>query len=228
MRASSLAPIYDEAPRPYPLQRRRLARWSKRAFDLTVAGIGLVILLPLILAVMLWLRLTSPGPIFYTAQRVGLRGKPFRLFKFRTMYVDADRIGPGVTRENDPRITPVGRLLRRTKLDELPQLFNVLKGDMSLVGPRPEDPRYVAHYTDEQRRVLTVRPGITSLASIRYRNEEQLLVGANWEQVYIQQIMPDKLFVDLRYLEHWSFSLDLRILFYTFFVLPSLDDTDLL
>ncbi|RME57814.1 MAG: sugar transferase, partial [Caldilineae bacterium] len=150
------------------------------------------------------------------------------LFKFRTMYVDADRIGPGVTRENDPRITPVGRLLRRTKLDELPQLFNVLKGDMSLVGPRPEDPRYVTHYTEEQRRVLTVRPGITSLASIRYRNEEQLLVGENWEEIYIRQIMPDKLFVDLRYLEHWSFSLDLRILFYTFFVLPSLDDTDLL
>ncbi|RME56293.1 MAG: sugar transferase, partial [Caldilineae bacterium] len=111
MRAPSLVPIYSEAPISYPLQRRRLARWSKRAFDVAVAGIGLLILLPLILVVMLWLRLSSPGPIFYTAQRVGRRGKSFRLFKFRTMYVDADRIGPGVTRENDPRITPVGRLL---------------------------------------------------------------------------------------------------------------------
>ena len=125
---------------------------------------------------------------------------PFRLYKFRRMVSDADKQGPGITATGDSRITRVGRFLRRTKIDELPQLINVLSGDMSLVGPRPEDPRYVTLYTPEQRRVLAVRPGITSAASLAYRHEEQLLAGADWETVYREEVLPAKLAIDLEYL----------------------------
>src|SRR5512137_1537232 len=127
------------------------------------------------------------------------------------MIADADRLGAGITTRDDPRITRAGRCLRRTKLDELPQLLNVVRGDMSLVGPRPEDPRYVADYTLEQRRVLTVRPGITSWASIQYRHEEQLLAAATVDDVYRREIMPRKLGLDLQYIDHQSLRLDLHI-----------------
>jgi lipopolysaccharide/colanic/teichoic acid biosynthesis glycosyltransferase len=187
----------------------------KRAFDILVSLAGLIILSPLLLLLAIAVRVTSPGPIFYRAVRVGRGGVEFRLLKFRSMVVNADRIGPAVTGAADPRITPIGRLLRRTKLDELPQLWNVLVGEMSLVGPRPEAPKYVALYTRKQRAVLKVRPGITSPASVRYRNEEALLTGEDWERKYIDEIMPAKLAVDLEYAAHPSLLRDIGILFQT-------------
>ncbi|MCE7949272.1 MAG: sugar transferase [Chloroflexi bacterium CFX4] len=187
----------------------------KRAFDVVVSLAALILLSPLLIGAALAIKLGSPGPIFYRAVRVGRHGVPFKLYKFRSMIVNADRLGAGITTANDARITGIGRFLRRTKLDELPQLINVLRGEMSLVGPRPEDPRYVALYSPEQRRVLAVRPGITSLASVRYRHEEALLEGADWEQVYLQTIMPDKLAIDLEYVERATLLSDLGVLWQT-------------
>jgi lipopolysaccharide/colanic/teichoic acid biosynthesis glycosyltransferase len=191
----------------------------KRVFDVIVATLGLLVLAPLFVIAGVWITVTSPGPIFYRARRVGLNGALFNLYKFRSMVVDADCIGAGITAGDDPRITRAGRFLRRAKLDELPQLINVLKGDMSMVGPRPEDPRYVESYTPEQRRVLTVRPGITSWASIEYRHEEQLLSASTGDEVYRREIMPQKLTLDLQYLDRQSLQLDLNILWRTFLAL---------
>jgi lipopolysaccharide/colanic/teichoic acid biosynthesis glycosyltransferase len=191
----------------------------KRLFDILVSAAALVLLLPILLGVAIAIKLSSPGPIFYRAVRVGRHGVPFKLYKFRSMVVNADKIGAGITTAHDPRITPIGRFLRRTKLDELPQLINVLRGEMSLVGPRPEDPRYVALYTEEQRRVLRARPGMTSLASVRYRDEQALLSGADWETRYVQQIMPDKLAIDLQYMERATLLSDLGVLWQTFVAL---------
>jgi len=179
----------------------------KRLFDIAASTLGLLILSPLLLTLVLIVKLASPGPIFYRAKRVGQYGKSFYLFKFRSMVIDADTRGPGVTGAQDIRITRIGRTLRRTKLDELPQLINVLKGEMSLVGPRPEDPRYVAFYTEEQRQILNLRPGITSKASISYRNEEAMLVGEDVETYYIRHVMPVKLAIDKEYAKQatlWS------------------------
>jgi len=171
----------------------------KRGFDLLASGIGLIVLSPFLALVAIAVRLDSPGPIFYRAKRIGRYGEEFYVYKFRTMVANADRKGPGITVANDRRVTRVGRILRRTKFDEFPQLFNVLRGDMSLVGPRPEDPRYVAYYTPEQRAVFAVRPGITSLASVQFRHEEETLVGPDWERKYIELLMPAKLAIDLEY-----------------------------
>lgn len=187
----------------------------KRLFDVMVSGIGLLVLSPLLLAIGLAVRLTSPGPALYKAKRVGRDGELFTLYKFRSMVADADKQGPGVTTAGDSRVTPVGRILRRTKLDELPQLFNVLRGDMSLVGPRPEDPRYVALYTPEQRAVLRVRPGITSPASVHYRDEERILQGENWETQYMTQVLPAKLALDLEYAQEANLLTDLKIILQT-------------
>lgn len=187
----------------------------KRAVDLICAALGLVVLSPILLGVALAIKLSSPGPVFYRATRVGRGGTPFRLYKFRSMVVDADRRGPAITAGGDPRVTPIGRWLRRTKVDELPQLLNVLAGEMSLVGPRPEDPRYVALYDDDQRRILTVRPGITSAASLAYRHEEALLSGPDWERTYRTTIMPQKLAIDLAYVEKQSLWEDFRIILFT-------------
>lgn len=184
----------------------------KRFFDILASSAGLVVLSPVLIVLGVLVKLSSPGPVFYRATRVGRGGRHFELLKFRSMVVNADKIGPGVTGAADPRITPIGRFLRRTKLDELPQLINVLRGDMSVVGPRPEDPRYVALYTDEQRQVLSVRPGITSPASVAYRNEEALLTGADWEQHYINAVMPAKLAIDMKYACSPSLWQDLRII----------------
>ncbi len=191
----------------------------KRAFDIGASGAGLLILSPILLVLALAVRLTSPGPIFYRATRVGRFGRAFKLLKFRSMVINADQIGPAVTGARDPRVTAVGRLLRRTKFDELPQLWNVLIGEMSLVGPRPESPKYVALYTPEQRAVLTVRPGITSQASVTYRNEEALLTGDDPEGLYIREIMPAKLVIDLDYARDPSFGRDIRILWKTLMAL---------
>jgi len=186
-----------------------------RGLDLIASGLGLMLLAPLFLVIGLVIKWTSVGPVLYKAARVGKDGRLFNLYKFRSMCLNADQQGPGITTKDDPRITPVGRLLRRTKLDELPQLINVLRGEMSLVGPRPEDPRYVALYTPVQRQVLTVRPGITSRASLYYRDEERLVGGDGWEEVYCKRILPHKLALDLEYLQQRTLWTDLAVILKT-------------
>jgi lipopolysaccharide/colanic/teichoic acid biosynthesis glycosyltransferase len=181
----------------------------KRVFDFSLALAGLLVLAPLFAAIAVAIRLSSPGPVFYKATRVGKGGRLFGMYKFRTM---ADLAGPRVTARDDPRITPIGRLLRATKLNELPQLFNVLKGEMSLVGPRPEDPEFVAHYTPEEREVLSVVPGITSPAAVIYYDEEALLEFQNAARSYLSDIMPTKLRLELLYVRHRSLLLDLDVL----------------
>lgn len=182
---------------------------------MVVSLVGLVCLAPLFIIIAMAIRVSSPGPIFHRANRIGQGGQEFRLYKFRTMVNNADKQGPGITAAGDHRITPVGRILRRTKLDELPQLINVLRGEMSLVGPRPEDPRYVALYDEKQRAVLSVHPGITSLASVEYRSEEKILQGDDWEKLYIEKVMPEKLALDLRYIENQSLWSDIKIILKT-------------
>ncbi len=181
----------------------------------SMAALGLLALLsPLLLALALLVRLSSPGPVLFRQQRVGRGGRLFWIYKFRTMRVNA--AGPQITGAADSRITPVGRLLRRWKLDELPQLLNVVKGEMALVGPRPEVPRYVALYTPEQREVLSVPPGITGVTQIQYRHEETLLRdAADPEALYLQEIMPAKLALDLGYVRDRSAWTDLRVILAT-------------
>jgi lipopolysaccharide/colanic/teichoic acid biosynthesis glycosyltransferase len=192
---------------------------GRRWLDIVTSLAGLILLSPLFLLVAVAIKLDSAGPVFYRAARVGREGRTFRVYKFRSMVNDAEQGGPGITTANDERITKLGRLLRGTKVDELPQLINVFRGDMSLVGPRPEDPRYVALYTREQRQVLAVRPGITGPASVHYRHEEKLLDGPNWEQLYIQEVMPHKLQMELDYLEQRTLWTDLGVIFETMMTL---------
>lgn len=198
-----------------PSPKHMAADGARRVFDGLMSALGLILLSPLLLLLAAWVKVDSRGPVLYRARRVGKDGHIFALYKFRSMVVDADKQGPGITVSADRRVTHAGRFLRRTKLDELPQLINVFKGEMSLVGPRPEDPRYVALYTPEQRRVLAVRPGITSAASLAFRHEEQLLGGANWEEIYREQVMPAKLAIDLAYLERRTLLSDLRLILRT-------------
>jgi lipopolysaccharide/colanic/teichoic acid biosynthesis glycosyltransferase len=181
-----------------------------RIFDVVVALVALVLLSPLLLLIALAVRLTSRGPVIYRARRTGRFGKPFDAFKVRSMSVNEP--GPPITRAGDPRVTPLGRILRDSKADELPQLVNVLRGEMSLVGPRPEDPKYTALYDAAQRKVLDVRPGMIGAASLAYRDEETLLTGADWEEHYIRRIMPDKLRMDLEDLARRTFLSDVRFL----------------
>jgi lipopolysaccharide/colanic/teichoic acid biosynthesis glycosyltransferase len=150
--------------------------------------------------------------MFYLARRTGRKGTEFRLVKFRTMVPDADRMGGGLTLTSDRRVTRVGRFLRKLKLDEFPQLWNVLKGEMSLVGPRPEDPRYVAMYGPEQRRILLYAPGITSPASLEYRDEEALLSGPDWQEKYLMNVLPHKIALDLAYFQQRTLRGDLRLI----------------
>ena len=186
----------------------------KRAFDVVISLMVMLIALPLWVVVAIAIRLDSPGSAFFRAVRIGKGGEPFTIYKFRTMVAGAPRRGPGITKHDDPRITRVGRFLRDAKIDEMPQLINVIRGEMSIVGPRPEDPRYVAHYTPEQRRVLSVRPGMAGLAFPKYRHEEELLIAAgdDVEEVYLTVILPDKLNTELEYIERQSFLLDLAVL----------------
>lgn len=193
-------------------QLSSLDRSLKQALDRVASAAGLVLLAPLLACIAVAVKVQDGGPIFYRALRVGQAGRPFRLVKFRTMREHADRQGPAITAHGDTRVTAVGRVLRRTKLDELPQLFNVLVGDMSLVGPRPEDPRYVALYTPEQRAVLSALPGITSAASLLYRDEERMLLGADWDTLYRAEVMPAKLAIDLAYLRRRTVLTDLGLI----------------
>ena len=186
-------------------------------FDITASGLGLLVLSPLFLVLALWIKLDSPGPVFYRQVRVGRGNKDFRLFKFRSMRVGSDKKGLITVGGHDPRVTRSGYYIRKYKLDELPQLINVFIGDMSLVGPRPEVRKYVDLYTPEQLRVLDVRPGITDMASIRYRNENELLEqAADPEQYYRDVVMQDKLRINLEYVADHSFIKDLKIIFMTF------------
>lgn len=186
----------------------------KRLFDVTVSSIFILLTFPLWMAIAIAIKLDSPGPVFYWGKRVGKSGEPFRIFKFRTMVANAAKQGPGITGEKDSRITRVGRWLRKYKLDEMPQLFNVILGDMSIVGPRPEDPTFVGHYSEKQREVLSVRPGMASPAFIKYRDEEKILAdycGDDFEAFYKDEILPKKLDLDLKYIEDQSFFGDLEI-----------------
>ncbi len=184
---------------------------AKRAVDVVLSSLSLLFLLPLLLVIALVLKATS-GEVIYRAPRVGRDGRQFAMFKFATMTGGS---GPRVTTEGDPRITPIGRWLRATKINELPQILNVLKGDMSLVGPRPEDPSFTAHYSSEHRRVLTVRPGLTSRAFLRFGDEQAFIERArptNVEAFYIEELLPEKLDIELQYVDNWSLREDFRIL----------------
>jgi lipopolysaccharide/colanic/teichoic acid biosynthesis glycosyltransferase len=185
---------------------------SSRLLDISLSLIAVILLSPVLLLAALVVKCSSSGPIFYRARRVGKDGRLFDVYKFRTMVVDAAARGPRVTRSGDTRVTGAGRFLRRSKVDELPQLFNVLKGDMSLVGPRPEDPRYVKSYSQDQLQVLRVKPGITSPATVLHRHEEQMLTGPDWETRYRNEILPAKVQIELNYLSRRTLSQDLLIL----------------
>lgn len=188
-----------------------------RLFDIIFSVLGLVVLAPVFAAICLKIKLGSKGGCFYIQERIGKDSKPFGLYKFRTMRIGADSEGLLTVGEHDQRITRIGYLLRKTKMDELPQLLNVLKGEMSLVGPRPEVRKYVELYTEEQRKVLSVRPGITDYASIEYVNENELLSQAeDPERTYIEKVMPDKIKLNMRYLEHYNLVEYFKIIFLTF------------
>ena len=185
----------------------------KRFFDIIFSGIGILFLLPIFFILAILVKLESKGPIIFKQIRVGKNNVDFKLFKFRSMYLDAEKRGQLTVGMKDPRITKMGYFLRKYKLDELPQLFNVFIGDMSLVGPRPEVRKYVDYYTPEQQKVLTVRPGITDYASIKFINENELLAKAeNPEEFYITDIMPQKLKLNLQYIENPSLFKDIQLI----------------
>jgi len=185
-------------------------------FDIVFALLGLVLTLPLFAVIAFLIKRDSEGPVFYRAPRVGKDGKPFKMLKFRTMVANADKIGGPSTANDDPRITRVGRFLRRYKLDELPQLINVLKGEMSFVGPRPEVQQYVDMYTEEEKAILTVKPGITDWASLWNSDEGAVLAGSpDPEKAYLELIRPTKIKLQLEYVRRRSFLTDLGILLRT-------------
>ena len=189
----------------------------KRTCDLLASGAGLLLLWPLLGAIALAVWLTDGSPVFYRQKRIGRGGRPFKIWKFRTMLHDAESRGLPLTVGADPRITPIGRILRKTKLDELPQLFNVWTGEMSLVGPRPEASRYVALYTPAQRRVLELTPGITDVASIEFCDENEMLEGSpNPEAEYIERVMPEKIRLNLEYAATANPFKDLLVVIHTF------------
>ncbi|MDU7215301.1 sugar transferase [Clostridium sp.] len=188
----------------------------KRLLDIVASGIGIIILSPILIIISIIIKITSRGPIFFKQVRVGKNEKKFKILKFRTMIVDAEKVGKQITVGNDPRITRIGYFLRKYKLDELPQLINVFIGNMSLVGPRPEVPRYVELYSNEQRKVFNVKPGITDLASIRYRDENDILGKVdNPDRYYIDVIMQDKLNLNLEYIDKGNVFFDIFIIIKT-------------
>lgn len=193
-----------------------LGNFAKRTFDITASSLGLLFLSPVILLIAILIKLFSSGPVFYRGLRIGRQGVPFKVFKFRTMVSNAENIGGFSTSDDDPRITGIGRFLRRCKLDELPQLINVLKGEMSFVGPRPEVPHYVNMLTKEERAILSVRPGITDWASIWNSDEGAILSGnPDPEKAYMEKIRPEKIRLQLKYVRERSFFIDLKIIFQT-------------
>ncbi len=195
----------------------------KRPLDLALALIGLLLLLPVLAGLALWIKVDSPGPVFYRGPRVGRGGKAFRIFKFRSMRMDADQ-GPSSSGVDDPRITRVGRFLRAHKLDELPQLLNVVRGEMSLVGPRPQVQWSVERYTPGERALLSVRPGITDYASLRFRDEGEILRGSvDPDREYLERIAPEKIRLGLHYAQYHTVEVDLKILVATMGSLVGVD-----
>jgi len=200
------------------LGRRKLQLIIKRAFDIVASFTGLLILSPVFLVVAVAIKLDSKGPVFFRQVRVGKGGKEFRIYKFRTMVVDAEERGGQITVEGDSRITRTGRFLRKYKIDELPQLINVILGDMSIVGPRPEVPKYVAMYDEDQRSILKIRPGITDLASIEYKDENSILAKSdNPEKTYVEEIMPRKIELNFEYIKNISIAYDIKLILKTIF-----------
>jgi lipopolysaccharide/colanic/teichoic acid biosynthesis glycosyltransferase len=189
----------------------------KRLFDFIASSLGLLILLPVLLVLAAWIKIDSPGPIFFRQLRVGLGGKPLRIHKFRTMIENAELQGLQITVGDDPRVTRAGKFLRKYKLDELPQLFDVWVGAMSLVGPRPEVPRYIAHYPDDVRElILSVRPGITDRASIEFKDENEILGNAvDPHLAYVNDVLPIKLRYYKDYVANQSLALDIKLIFAT-------------
>ena len=188
----------------------------KRIFDVICSSLGLIVLSPMLIIVTILIKKGSDGPVFFKQIRVGKNEKEFLILKFRTMVVDAEKLGKQITIGNDSRITKIGAFLRKYKLDESPQLINVFKGEMSLVGPRPEVPRYVKLYTEEQRKVLKIKPGITDLASLRYKDENDLLGDKqDPEAFYINTVMPDKLSLNLEYMKRNNVIFDIYIIIKT-------------
>lgn len=192
----------------------------KRLFDIAISLLGLILLVPLMLFICLFIKKEDNGPILYRGVRVGKDGKLFNIYKFRTMVIDADKKGGPSASDDDPRITKIGKVLRKYKLDEIPQLINVLRGEMSIVGPRPEVPQEVETYTDEEKRVLSVKPGITDYASIHFNNEGEILKGSsNPHEAYRKMIRPTKLRLALQYVDDHSFLIDLNIIIQTILII---------
>lgn len=199
------------------LKKKIFSLFLKRTFDIFASFFGLLVLSPILIVIALLILLTSSGGVFFKQVRVGRKGKEFRIFKFRTMVKDAESKGMQITVGNDSRVTTIGKFLRKCKLDELPQLINVLLGQMSFVGYRPEVPKYVAMYTDYQRNILRIRPGITDLASIEYRDENEVLEQSdNPEDTYVNDVMQKKLALNIRYMQEMGFWYDLKLIFKTF------------
>jgi len=199
----------------YEMWGKMLNHITKRLFDFSCTLVGSVILSPVLLVIALLIWIDSGRPIFYRGVRSGLYGKPFRIFKFRTMVGNAEKIGGPSTALNDPRLTRLGKFLRKYKLDELPQLFNILKGEMSVIGPRPQVEQYVKRYSPEEQIILTVKPGLTDYASIKFINLEQLLGDQDVDEKYIREIEPIKNELRVKYAKENSFFIDLKILFMT-------------
>jgi len=191
------------------LQKKKASLMLKRIFDIIVSIFMIILLSPVLIAVSIWIKLDSKGPVFYRQERITQYGRAFRIFKFRTMVTGADKIGTLVTTKNDSRITRVGEKIRKCRLDEIPQLFNILLGDMSFVGTRPEVKKYVDAYTDEMMSTLLLPAGVTSLASIQYRDEDEILAKYvdeehSVDEVYVEKILPDKMKYNLKYLKSFS------------------------
>ena len=191
------------------LQKKKVSLILKRIFDIIMSIIMILLLSPVLIVVSIWIKLDSKGPVFYRQERITQYGRVFRIFKFRTMVTGADKIGTLVTTKNDSRITRVGEKIRKCRLDEIPQLFNILLGDMSFVGTRPEVKKYVDAYTDEMMATLLLPAGVTSLASIQYRDEDEILAKYvdeehSVDEVYVEKILPDKMKYNLRYLKSFS------------------------
>ena len=188
----------------------------KRLFDIIFSSLGIIILSPFLIIIAVSIKLDSKGPVIFKQVRVGRRGNPFKVFKFRTMINDAEKYGEQITVGGDKRITKIGAFLRKYKIDEFPQLFNILRGDMSFVGPRPEVPKYVALYNDEQKKVLNVRPGLTDIASIKYKNENEILKKSSDPiNTYIKEIMPEKLGLYKEYINNYNIHIDMKLIFKT-------------
>ena len=202
------------------IEKRRVSLFLKLFLDKVLALILLIPLSPIILAIAIWIKLDSEGPVFYRQERITTYGRPFRIFKFRTMVKDADKLGAAVTEHNDPRISRAGNKLRKVRLDELPQLFNVLLGDMSFVGVRPEVAKYVNRYTDEMNATLLLPAGITSPASIEYKDEDEVIekfkgTGRSIDDIYIEEVLPDKMKYNLEYIKNFSIVNDMKIMIQT-------------